>query len=480
VNHIKGRKGIPMRILKLFFTGAAVLVFATTCIAQCNDTEKRVIEVPEKFQTIKAAINEAKTNQDYKGKKVTIKVKYGIYEEDGKGVLIDRNCLDLIGIPNDKKDKPVIKRKNFQGHEQAVVKIRQSDVRLEGFDIDAQGECNAFGILVLIAKYDADIDKDLSNIFIVNNTVRDVGKEDSCEDAHGIVAWSAKPQSINKLWIEKNTLHHLRLGKSETITIKSNVQDFHVNENVIFDTDNIGIDVIGFEDDSFQAHDGEIISNQISDLRKGNSVYPNVAGIYIDGGSDVKITGNTVNGFGLGVQLASERVNAKVSGITVNGNTFSNNLIAGVGVGHDTTQRGFVENCKISDNTILNNGIGLENGKLIDGGQIRLKSYVLGGLKDISIEHNTIYITSGQSVKHLIYTENCIWNEGDGDKCTINPQRLGAAFSRNTFCKLDYTDAWYVRTIDEFDGSGSALISKLNKYMTFADNNIFSVTCPPK
>jgi hypothetical protein len=189
-----------------------------------------------------------------------------------------------------------------------------------------------------------------------------------------------------------------------------------------------------------------------------------------------------VNRFGLGVELASERVNAKVSGITVNGNTFSNNLVAGVGVGHDTTQRGFVENCKISNNTILNNGTGFdkENGKLIDGGQIRLKSFVLGGLKDISIEYNTIYITAGQSVKRLIYTENCIWTEGDGDKCTFNPQRLGAAFSRNKFCKLDYTDAWYVRTIEEFDGSDSALISKLNKYMTFADNNIFSASCPPK
>src|ERR1700680_2900546 len=196
-----------MRILKLFFTGGAVLVFATTCIAQCNDTEKRVIEVPKDKQTIKAAINEAKTNQDYKGKKVTIKVKYGIYEEDGKGVLIDRNCLDLIGIPNDKKDKPVIKRKEFDGYEQAVVKIRQSDVRFEGFDIDAQSKCNAFGILVLISKDDADIDKDLSNISIVDNTVRDVGKEGGCNDAHGIVAWSAKTQSINNLWIVKNSLH---------------------------------------------------------------------------------------------------------------------------------------------------------------------------------------------------------------------------------------------------------------------------------
>src|SRR6185369_5398364 len=102
-------------------------------------------------------------------------------------------------------------------------------------------------------KYDADIDKDLSNIFIVDNTVRDVGKEDGCTNAHGIVAWSAKTQSINKLWIVKNRLHNLRLGNSETITIKSNVQDFHVNENIIFDTDNIGIDVIGFEDNSFQA-----------------------------------------------------------------------------------------------------------------------------------------------------------------------------------------------------------------------------------
>jgi len=149
---MKGRKFIPIRILKLLFISGIVLVFATACIAQCNDTEKRVIEVPKDKQTIKAAINEAKTNQDYKGKKVTIKVKYGIYEEDGKGVLIDRNCLDLIGIPNDKNDKPVIKRKEFKGYEQAVVKIRQSDVRFEGFDIDAQRKCNAFGILVLIAK----------------------------------------------------------------------------------------------------------------------------------------------------------------------------------------------------------------------------------------------------------------------------------------------------------------------------------------
>jgi hypothetical protein len=455
-----------------FLTACASVFFLSGVIfAQCNDAEKIVIEVPKGQPTISDAINETKTSS-YKGKKVTIKVTYGTYDEKGKGVLIDRPCLDVIGIPNDAGKKPIIRRKDFKGYEQAVVKIRESDIKFEGFDIDGQQQCNAFGVLVLIAK-DDDINADFSNIWINKNDVRDIGQA-GCRNAHGIVAWSAKAQGIRNIWIQDNKMFNLRLGDSETITIKNNVRDFHALRNVISNTDNIGIDVIGYEDGSpYQARNGEIKDNVISDLREGNGAYPSVAGIYVDGGKDVLIENNQVRGFGFGLEIASELIMAVVSGITVKNNTFEDNLVAGVGVGHGYEQRSYVKNCVIRDNKIFNNGIGIRedsnNGTRIDGGQIRLVSYFPDSLENILIENNQIKIAPNKHVQRLIYVENCLSKA----KCEASPKRLDVTVSQNKFSSPDYINAWYIADVDEFDNHDMPTIVILNKYLRFDSNNTF-------
>jgi hypothetical protein len=463
-----------MKFSAFFFSAISILFFSNIVTAQCDDTKKYVIEVPKAKPTIAAAIEETKTNTDYKGKKVTINVRYGIYEELGKGVLIDRACLDVMGMPNDAGKKPVIRRNDFIGHEQAVVKIRESDIKFEGFDIDARQQCNAYGILVLISKFDDDIKADFLNIWINGNDIRDIG-QGGCRNAHGIVIWGAKTQGIGNIWVQDNKLSNLRLGDSETITIKNNVRDFHALRNVISNTDNIGIDVIGYEDGSpYQARNGEIKDNVISDLREGNDAYPSVAGIYVDGGKDVLIDNNQVRGFGFGLEIASELIMAVVSGITVTNNTFEDNLVAGVGVGHGYEQRSYVKNCVIRDNKIFNNGIGARensnNDRRIDGGQIRLVSYFPDSLENILIKNNRIEIAPNKHVQRLIYVENCLSKDKE---CEVSPKRLDVTVSRNKFSSPDYVDAWYIADVDEFDNHDTPTIVILNKYLVFNSDNTF-------
>ena len=52
---------------------------------------------------------------------------------------------------------------------------------------------------------------------------------------------------IEEIAIIDNELRHLTLGSSEALVVNGNVEDFLIEGNRVHDTNNIGIDVIGFE-----------------------------------------------------------------------------------------------------------------------------------------------------------------------------------------------------------------------------------------
>ncbi len=483
-----------MRKALLFTLLSITIIFSSTVFSQCVD-EKKSINVPSQYKTITDAINATKSIE-YKNQKVTIFVDYDIYNEKGKGILIDRKCLDIIGIPNEKGEKPIIQRKKFEGYEQAVVKIRESNIKFEGFDIDADERCNAYGILVLIANFDKDITQDLTDIFIEKNTIRDIGQS-GCSQAHGIVVWSDrvvetidtegnnpffKKEDINKsIWIKNikisnNLLYNLRLGSSETITIKHNVSDFQVTQNTIFNTDNIGIDVVGFEKNDLQAQKGQITGNNISDLRSGNAAYPWVAGIYVDGGKEVLISENKISSFGFGIEIASEHYKKSVSGIEVKNNLIYENKVAGIGIGHGRNegddQRSYVFDCKIFNNFIRDNGIeSYKEGEFYDKGQIHLISHIAGGLRNISIYDNNICISNGKNIFRHIYWENYIWKSDDMKE--VNKEKLEISFNNNSFFGSIDNKAWYL------NGSNTSITKAFlgNYFKEFNVNNILENSC---
>lgn len=182
-------------------------------------------------------------------------------------------------------------------------------------------------------------------------------------DAHGIaVHGTSGTQPVHDIVIDGNELFALKLGSSEALVLNGNVMNWQVTHNRVHDSNNIGIDVIGFEgtapaDD--QARNGVIADNEIYAIDTyGNPAYgtERSAGcIYVDGGADVVIERNRAHHCNLGVEIASEHAGHATSRVTVRNNFIYANTEAGLALGGYDAQRGSTEACVIVNNTLVGN-----------------------------------------------------------------------------------------------------------------------------
>ena len=158
-------------------------------------------------------------------------------------------------------------------------------------------------------------------------------------NAHGIAAYGDDPhRPISRLEIRGNTLDHLRLGASETVVVNGNVDHWAITGNRIHDDNNIGIDAIGFEptisgdarySEVNRARDGVISGNVVSRIRsQGNPAYWQdgswcdcADGIYVDGGTRIRISGNRSDGNDIGIEVAAENARGNASHVTVDHNS---------------------------------------------------------------------------------------------------------------------------------------------------------------
>lgn len=396
------------------------MLVVTSVQAQCDDSHPFIIEVPSQANSIGQAVESAKAID--RKTMVIIKVAYHTYEASHfvntkmvGGILLDRSCLDLVGIPNSNlnKDKPIIQRSNLQSDNDSIIEIKGSNIRIEGFDIRTKNSQCGYGIKTHINRDEPNFEG-FSNIKILNNIIRDIGNK-SCSNSFGIAFWNDNAREINDVLIEGNKIYNLQLGSSETITIKNNINGFEIKGNKISDVSNIAIDTIGFEEDTaFQAQNGKITNNIISGLRPGNGAYPWVAGIYIDGGKNIEVINNEVSTFGLGISIASEKFKGQVSDVQVHENKFFQNYIAGVSIGHGLDfgsdyfgdQRGYLKNINVYQNKVW------DNGTKEDGGQLRLTSQIPNSFNEINLENNDFCISAGQkNFKRLIFWDNSEWND---------------------------------------------------------------------
>jgi hypothetical protein len=188
-----------------------------------------------------------------------------------------------------------------------------------------------------------------SDIYVIGNTVQDItntADEDYTTksvcgngnvDGYGIAviaAGSATSPALQHLVIEGNTVTGTRTGQSETVTINGDVTDFLAADNVIHDTDNIGLDTIGWETGTSQASHGYVTGNTVYNTDTwSNAAYgkwsggtcvarpENAAGIYDDGASYVWIDANTVWNTDQGINLDVETAGKETDHLLVSGNT---------------------------------------------------------------------------------------------------------------------------------------------------------------
>ena len=183
-------------------------------------------------------------------------------------------------------------------------------------------------------------------------------------DAHGIgVFGTSSDHPIDVVEIVDNELADLTLGSSEALVVNGNVTGFLIEDNRVHDTNNIGIDVIGFEGTASdptvdQARDGIVRGNTVWNVDSyGNPAYGysrSADGIYVDGGRDTLVEGNVVHDVNIGIELASEHSGRSTRNITARNNLVYDATTIGIAIGGYDRRRGNTEDCTIVNNTVVN------------------------------------------------------------------------------------------------------------------------------
>ena len=170
-------------------------------------------------------------------------------------------------------------------------------------------------------------------------------------NAHGIAVYGDRARHpITDVRISHNEVDHLRLGASESVVVNGNVDHWRITHNRIHDNNNIGIDAIGFEPTlsgparysrANRARDGVIADNVIRNIiSRGNPAYfedggwCNCAdGIYIDGGTGIRVERNRVVGNDIGIEVAAENARGSADHVVVADNFITRSGYVGIATG---------------------------------------------------------------------------------------------------------------------------------------------------
>ena len=271
----------------------------------------------------------------------------------------------------------------------SVIRLNnRSHVTIQGLTLQNMKTTSASVVVIGI-----EIEGSGSGVRLLGNTIHHIEQNNAtlgsfAPNGHGIAVYGTAATPISNLIIDGNHIHSLRLGASEAVALNGNVTTFQVNNNVIHDCNNIGIDFMGFEG----TNPNEELDRARNGVCSGNTVYAidssfnpayggnfttgggsrAAAGIYVDGATNIIIERNVVHSCNYGVELASESEDGGLADfITLRNNLLHHNQQAGLIMGGYAADLGSAENCLIANNTFFHNGT-------IDasGGQIQCQFYV--------------------------------------------------------------------------------------------------------
>lgn len=272
-----------------------------------------------------------------------VKVEAGVYKERLK---INRDNITLQGEKGAVMD--------FAGVDTSfgAIKIEnRQNITISGFEIkNIQGKSTPSAI---------QIEGNSNNIRILNNDIHHV---ENNSNAHAIAVYGRNSKPIQNIEIAGNSVHDLKLGKSEAVVINGNVENFKITDNRIYNSNNIGIDVIGGERVSSgndRARKGLIARNEVYNISSATNPGYNykraAAGIYVDGGMEITIENNRVQNSDYGIEIASERKGLNAERITVRNNDLIRNHLAGISIGGGDSSNGGITNSIIENNRLTGN-----------------------------------------------------------------------------------------------------------------------------
>jgi hypothetical protein len=177
-------------------------------------------------------------------------------------------------------------------------------------------------------------------------------------NAHGIAVYGDRARHpIVDVTISDNQVDHLALGASESVVVNGNVSHWRITRNRIHDNNNIGIDAIGFEPTlsgaarysrANRARNGVIADNVITNIiSRGNPAYYEgggwcdcADGIYVDGGTSIRVVRNQLRGDDIGIEVAAENARGSADHVVVADNFVTRSGYVGIATGGYCDGRG--------------------------------------------------------------------------------------------------------------------------------------------
>lgn len=280
----------------------------------------------------------------------TIYVRAGVYREAlilPKSGDPNQGPITLSAYPD---EQPIIDGTDLQVS--SLIEIdSKHDWVITGFEIRNLSQLHAHGIF---------IEGNSNNITLSHNKIHDIdttgalGKK-MTGGANAILVKSLTEEKISDIFIKNNDIYDCTVGYSEALTISGNVSGFEITGNHIHEITNIGIDLAGHYDGDYQSQQGLVSGNTVENC---HSAYGsgNASGIYVDGGKDIEIIGNTVRSNDYGITVGCENSGKTASGILIKNNSVSENNKAGLAIGGWSSSVG-----RVLDVTVTGNKVSLNN-----------------------------------------------------------------------------------------------------------------------
>ena len=180
------------------------------------------------------------------------------------------------------------------------------------------------------------------------------------DNAHPFLVYGSgntQASAITNILVEGCNIYNNVTGFSENLTHSGNVDGFVVQNNLVHDNNNIGIECEG----NYGASATPSLDHARNGFVRNNKCYNNTcpystaAGIYVDGGWDIVVEQNESYNNSYGVEIGCEE-NGTTRNITVKNNIFYNNRDSGVYLGgYDIATTGQVLNTIIRNNSFFQN-----------------------------------------------------------------------------------------------------------------------------
>ncbi len=252
--------------------------------------------------------------------------------------------------------------------DEAMIRIENlDDIRIQGLEIRNNVMNDAIGIYIGGSGHSISVsDCYIHDIHFSADPQAAVNEQ---TNAQGIIVYGTDTTACSGIYITGNELAHCRLGYSEGIALNGNVENFVVADNYVHHLTNIGIDIIGGEEtcpvDSLDvARNGLVAGNRVEYCL---SAYDSSAGIYVDGGHNVRIFYNRCAHNNYGIEVGCENRGKEARNIVVRNNFLLRNTETGLALGgYDYPGgSGKVRDCEIANNTFwMNDSLQTGSGSL--------------------------------------------------------------------------------------------------------------------